>query len=392
MGFLMMSPLRRGLLLFTGAIVVASIAGCVAMRFPRVMTMADDDWSMEAGGPLRSNVVADSVRVPYRVLWEFDSKAGLRSVPLVRDSVILLGNMRGDLVLFDLAKGKPLGSKAYGLSVEATPLLAGYLLFLPLSSQEGIIAIDVKDGSVRWRGTAGPVASSPLVVEERLYVAALSGNVHCLNRYTGEQLWMFESSTTRPRPIRSSPAYADGSVIVGADDGRVTALDAATGALRWRFQAGGSIFATPLLTGSMVVVPSLDSTVYGLDRGTGALRWRFNAGSIFYGPAAGDGQFIYVGAGNGKLFCLDAETGSLQWTFTAASVINSAPLVAANAVVVGSLDRTLYVLDRSNGKELWRIDLPGRLRISPVLWSGYLIVATENRDVMVLVPDESSNP
>ena len=388
----MMSLLERVLVCIAGAIIAASVAGCATMQFPRVMTMADDDWSMEAGGPLRSNVVTDSVRVPYRVLWEFDSKAGLRSVPLVRDSIILLGNMRGDLVLFDLAKGKPLGSKSYGLSVEATPVLAGYLLFLPLSSQEGVIAIDIKDGSVRWRGTVGPVASSPLVIDERIFVSALSGRVHCLNRYTGEQLWVFESGTARPRPIRSSPAYIDGSLVVGADDGRVTALDAATGALRWRFQAGGSIFATPVLAGSLVVVPSLDSSVYALDRNTGALRWRYNAGSIFYGPAAGDENFIYVGAGNGRLFCLDAETGTPRWTFSAASVINSAPLVTANAVVVGSLDRTLYVLDRSSGTELWRFEVPGRVRISPVLWRGFLIVATENRDVIVLEPEERSKP
>jgi outer membrane protein assembly factor BamB len=380
-------------LLWSAFVLLAVVmAGCTVMRFPRVMTIGDDDWSMEAGLALRTNSVAELVRPPYRLLWEFDTKAGVRSVPLVRDSIVLLGNMRGDLALFDLANGKPLGTRSYGLSVEATPALAGYLIFVPVLSEEGIVAIDVKDGSIRWKGSLGPVASAPLVVEELLYVATLGGKVHCLNRYTGEQLWEFTPQGKRPRSIRSSPALAEGMLVVGCDDGRLFGLDASTGTERWTFQAGGSIFATAVVTGSLVVAPSLDSTVYAVDRSSGSLRWRFDAGSIFYGPASTDGQYIYVGAGNGRLYCLEIASGTPVWTFATASVINSAPLVTQNAVVVGSLDRSLYIIDKANGKELWRHDIPGRVRVSPVLWRGFLVVASENRTLSVFVPEETNSP
>jgi outer membrane protein assembly factor BamB len=367
--------------------IIATTIGCVTMKFPKQLASNDDDWSMEAGGVLRTNRIADTARPPYRVLWEFDSKAGIRAVPLVRDSIIFLGNMRGDLVLFDLKTGKSLGGKSYGLSVEATPALVQSLLYVPFVSEEGVIAIDIKSGSVRWEGSLGPVKSSPLVIEERVYVAALSGKVHCLNRYTGEQFWTFTPEGDRSKPIRSSPAYADGSLFVGGDDGRVLALDASNGSLQWSYQAGGSIFATPVIAGSQLVVTSLDSTVYALNRSGGGLRWRYSAGSIFYGPAATDGQFVYVGAGDGTLSCIALDSGDLVWEFSAASVINSAPLVTANAIIVGSLDRSLYILEKSSGQELWRFDFSDRLRISPVLWRGYLIVALENRTVSVLVPD-----
>lgn len=372
---------------------VATVAtGCTTLRFPKVMSIGADDWSMEAGTLQRMNEVRDTIRTPLRVLWEFDPKAGIRSAPLVRDSIVILGNMRGDLVLFDLVTGKPLGTRSYGLSVEATPALVAYLLFVPLSSEEGIVAVDVKDGSVRWAGKMGPVASSPCIVNEHLVVATLSGKVHCLDRYSGDEIWTFTPSGDRLKPIRSSPAADGGMIFVGADDGRIFAMDAASGSERWTYKAAGSIFATPVVAGSLVVVPCLDSSVYALEKSTGSLRWRFNAGSVFYGPAAADNLNIYVGAGNGQLYCLEAATGRVVWTFSTSSVIDSAPLVTANAVIVGSLDRTLYVLDKASGAELWRFDAPGRLRVSAVFWRGYLIVTSENRVVSVLVPEGGKNP
>ncbi len=376
--------LRFGLI--ASAVTALLMLGCAGARFPRVMTIGEDDWATEGGGPGRNNEVPERLEPPYMPLWEFDSKAGARAIPLVRDSIVILGNMRGELVLFDMGTGKELGGKSYGLSIEATPALAGYLAFVPVSSEEGIVAIDVKDGSVRWRGSLGPVASSPLIVEDRLFVAALSGKVFCLQRYTGEEVWSYTPQERQLMSIRSSPAYAEGTLIVASDGGRLVALDASTGTERWSFQAGGGIFATPVMTGSLVVAPSLDSSVYAVDRTSGALRWRFDAGSIFYGSAATDSQQIYVGAGNGILYCLSPVSGKVLWTFSAASLITSAPLVAENALAVGSLDRTLYIVDKQNGRALWSYDVPGRIRVSPVLWRGLLIVTSENRAVTVLVP------
>ena len=90
------------------ALAAVLVLGCATARFPRVMTIGEDDWSTEAGDPARANAVQAKLNPPYKILWEFDSKAGIRSVPLVRDSIVILGNMRGELVLFDMGTGKAL--------------------------------------------------------------------------------------------------------------------------------------------------------------------------------------------------------------------------------------------------------------------------------------------
>lgn len=345
---------------------------------------------MYGGMPDRGNAASGSIRPPLERIWQYNAQGGILGSPLVRDSVMILGTLHGEIQAVDLSNGKRLGYKVLGSAVVGTPVLDGSLVIVTLAGkQETLLAYDLRDGKPSWVFPSGSIESSPLVVDEFVYVTTLEGLVYCVQKRTGDEVWKFEMDQADSSPLRSSPA-SDGSILVfGSDGGMLIALDRSSGTLKWKVETGASIFSTPVISSGIVVVGNLKGVVYGVDAHSGAIRWEFNTGSKVYSPAAASGTSVFVGSADGILHALDIRTGKQLWKFSAKSVINSAPLVTGSLLYVGSLDRTLYCLDRSSGEEVWTFKADGRIKVPPVLWGDILLVTSEDKYVTALRPRES---
>lgn len=220
-----------------------------------------------------------------------------------------------------------------------------------------------------------PVATTPLVVGDVMFINRPRGDVWALDAPTGEVLWHYTRGGYEPTTVRSSDGLAtrgmailDHTLFVTTIDARLLALDARTGRLLWNVQvadhasgAGYAIVGAPLAVGSRVIVG-----VAGSDRGLrgfldaysaedGSRLWRFDT---VPGPAEpghdtwGDSDawrrgggltsmtgtydpnlnLIYWGTGNptpaflgdirpgdnlytSSILAIDASTGQLRWHF-----------------------------------------------------------------------------
>jgi hypothetical protein len=95
----------------------------------------------------------------------------------------------------------------------------------------------------------------------------MNGMVYCLNASSGTYQWNFLTRDV----IASSPAVVDSRVYVGSFDDRVYCLNASTGAHLWNFTTGGDVFASPAIANGRVYVGSNDNGVYGF--GTRTFRY-----------------------------------------------------------------------------------------------------------------------
>lgn len=66
----------------------------------------------------------------------------------------------------------------------------------------------------------GRTLSTACIVDDIVYLAELSGYVHCLNARTGEVYWILDVQSS----VWGSPFYADGKVLVGSADGEIYVL------------------------------------------------------------------------------------------------------------------------------------------------------------------------
>ncbi|MCZ6789998.1 MAG: PQQ-binding-like beta-propeller repeat protein [Chloroflexi bacterium] len=168
----------------------------------------------------------------------------------------------------------------------------------------------------------------------------------------GTTRWRFESQG----PMRTSPVVADGRVYVATGDNRLVALDEATGDVLWAHPFSQRVTSSSLtIAHELVFIGTHDRMLRAIDTKTGEQRWSYTTGGHIFGSATVANGSVYFGSTDGHLYSLDARTGELLWSsrrrFSSRSVerIASSPTVNQEIVIVGSQDHNLYILDAASG-------------------------------------------
>lgn len=369
------------------AVMLFLVAGCSGIRIKDGMFPRPDDWVMYGGDPSRTNVKQTTVQLPLHQVWQYNAQGGVSGTPLIRDSVVIIGTLHGEIQAANVGNGRRLGYKVVEGAIVGTPVLDGSRVIFAMSTpKESVAAINLERGDRVWTFAAGPVESAPLLYDNWVYVTTLEGSLICIDKFTGEGVWTF-TPEEKDRSVRSSPA-TDGAVIVfGSDNGFVYGVDRQSGRMLWKTDIASSVFASPIIIGDLVIVGTVKGALVGLEKASGSLRWSYETGSRIYSAAAGTQSVVYAGSANGVLHALDVETGTLRWKFEAGSVIASAPLVTSGLIFIGSLDKKLYALDAATGRERWQFEAEGRIRVSPVLYGDFLLVTSEDKYVTALRPE-----
>ncbi|MBM4159870.1 MAG: hypothetical protein FJ217_02095 [Ignavibacteria bacterium] len=374
------------------AILVATaslIQGCAGIRLDRGLREAPYDWLTFGGAASRVNQSGSVAAPPLQAVWEYNALAGIRGTPLVKDSVVLVVTLSGEIQAVHLTTGERVGYMVLQSAVAGTPVWDSSFAYVPCAlGSETLTCIGLRNAERRWARDYGSIESSLLLHGELLYVTTLDGIFYCIKKSDGMELWKFETAEKGKRkPIRSSPASDGTAITFGSDDAYLYAVERTSGKLRWKYQTGASIFATPVIAHDICVVGSLDGLVYALQMGTGKLLWKYDTRSKIYAEAAAAADsVVYIGSADGQLHALRIDSGARLWSFSAGSVISSAPLIAGDVLYVGSLDRILYALNRQTGEKLWQYEAPGRIRVSPVIWGDVLLLTSEDKFITAMRP------
>ncbi|MEO0754848.1 MAG: PQQ-binding-like beta-propeller repeat protein, partial [Pseudomonadota bacterium] len=164
------------------------------------------------------------------------------------------------------------------------------------SSLQKINTETVSQLGVAWTydlATARGVESTPIVVDETMYVTSAWSIVYALDPVSGAEKWVYDPGADKAVGVKAccdvvnrGVAVYDGKIFVGVIDGRLEALDAKTGEPVWS---------------TVTVDQSKPYTI------TGA-------------PRVVDG-LVYIGNGGaelgvrGYISAYDANTGKLVWRF-----------------------------------------------------------------------------
>jgi outer membrane protein assembly factor BamB len=299
-----------------------------------------------------------------------------------------------------------------GAMVYSSPsMVDGVCYFGSLDSN--IYAVDAETGTEIWTfKTENPVCSSVAVVNDRVYTGADDGNIYCLNADTGTKIWeTFAGGITNNIvynsiavvKVRSSPMVVEGRVYVGSLDGNLYCLDANSGNIIWAYQTDGPIYAAPAVVDNAVYFPSTrggypvgwgpevtEGDFYKLNAITGSVIWHkeipyvlnrtSNAGNfLLASPVVADGK-VFVRNGFYENFALDANTGETLWTNLArfnegtrsqwGGVIQiNAPLYAYGMLFMNDY-YGVVALNASSGEEVWFAWL-SRENLSPALAYAY---------------------
>jgi outer membrane protein assembly factor BamB len=325
--------------------------------------------------------------------------------PVMEAGRLYFGTDRGRVVAVDTDDGSLVWERFLGHCIAASPAASGPTVFVagmgtgPCGRGRGVlVALDASTGDVRWRFSAGPIESSPLVVGRLVVVGSHDGRIYALDTRDGHVRWWF---TTRAA-VKGSAAIAHGRVYIGSYDGNVYALNARTGRLRWvgRASGRGRFYATPTVAHGLVLIGATNGTVYAFGERTGAVRWARSLGSFVYSSAAVAAGHVYVGSYDHRLYALKATTGETAWSYEARGPVSGAPTVVAGVVYFSSCGscsryesnpsaRRTYGLDARTGRLVWEF---ADGEYSPVVTDGGRLYVTGHTTVYALVPARNGRP
>jgi len=338
-------------------------------------------WPTYGYDAARAHVAPFDHRPPYRRLWAIDAHDTIEFPPVVGYDTVFVAQQKGLFFALDSATGKVRWKKSLRRCAASSPTLGDGVVYQSymhpvecLQGQAGadgfLVAWDVNNGRERWRFKAGPVESSPLLRNGRLYVGSWDRNVYAIDARTGRKVWSFGTDDE----VNTSPAYFKRTIYIATDAGTLYALNARTGKLRWRAQSDSRFgsreffYATPTVAYGRVYIGNTDGTMYVYGARTGKLLWARPLGSYIYGAAAVFRRRVYVGTYDGKFYSLDAATGDTVWDIDVPGAVHGAPTVMGGLVYYATCSSCgseaqravkqgpdgTYAVKPRNGREVWR--------------------------------------
>ena len=165
-------------------------------ELPSARRTPGSDWPTLRRDSARSGFSPARVPTDLKILWE------------VKLSQRPDGPLKEDLLL-NQAYGDPLSS----------PVISGGTIFLALPNSHQLVALDERDGSMRWSFVAGGrVDSPPTVVDGFCLFGCKNGWLYCLRASDGELAWRFRVTPLDRRIVAfgqlESPWPTSGSVLV----------------------------------------------------------------------------------------------------------------------------------------------------------------------------------
>ncbi len=264
--------------------------------------------------------------------------------------------------------------------VRSSPLVVENTVYVG-SYDNNLYSLDAETGKERWRyATDGGIVSSPCLWNKVVFVGSEDQFLYAVYTRTGRIVWTCPTGGK----IRSSPRQEYDHIFFGSDDHQLYAVGAKSGQELWRFDGGAPIRCSPVISGELIVVGSDNGNVYALDVQSGELKWRYQTGRpVQSSPAVGEG-IVYVGSEDFHLYALDLANGWAIWRYLTKGRVISSPLIVKDVVYFGSTDHHLYALDARTGGLIWKHAAQGAIVSSPELAQGAIYFGSADQHIYSL--------
>jgi eukaryotic-like serine/threonine-protein kinase len=376
-------------------------------------------------------------RAPQGTIREFCSKERRVLTLAASDApVIAAGRWAMTVVLVSLL----FPFVALAASAQDEPGPTSWASFRNDNTLNGIATSTLPDKlTLLWKRPASDgIIATAAIVEDRVYVGCLNGELLCLQKKTGKEIWKYlsakkEKPNTFIPGYQSSPAVTSKSVFVGDEDGIFHAVNRETGAKRWTFTTDAEIISSPVVFKNRVVFGSYDSSLYCLDQADGSAIWKFTAQDRINGsPAlAGDytfvtgcdqnmrvidiktgeethslaverfmiaspsvvGDMLYVGTHEGDFLAIDWKQRQIVWTYRDPKreyPYHSSAAVKDDRIVVGGQDKQVHCIHRKTGERVWVFPTRGQVNSSPVIVGDRVFIGSNDGNLYQLKLDDGA--
>ena len=217
----------------------------------------------------------------------------------------------------------------------------------------GISCLDSESGELLWYyETKNSVKNNVKLQDSKLITQDCEGNVYCLNKETGEEMWQTKLSFDYAIST-SSGICIDGDTVYAGTPDSVYALSTDSGEIRWKNirSHGEPSPAEFVITGDKLIVSSHWDALVALDKNTGKELWknkdediRFRSSTL---AVVNDNTLLV--ADSDAIMLVDSSTGDIKVKKDYSDKYNFAssaqPLIKNNRAYIPTAKNGLIIFD-----------------------------------------------
>jgi len=330
-----------------------------------------------------------------KLIWDYAVDHWIKATPVYYDNTLYAATLNGTIYAIQENKGKAICKWRKKVAEHGfeTDLAASENGIYGIT-QNFILHSIATSGKQQWKHSIfdgvfiddkfyaaegkGGQQSSPVVVNNTLYIGGTDGYVNAIDVDTGIEKWRFETAGV----MASSPTAAYGKIFFGEaynSSGTYYAVDANTGSLVWSTKEYGNVWVNATYNDGLIYFGNMDGYFFCADANTGKKLWSYNTAKdtplekipiggeerhgfppgVYCNPVFYEGV-VYTGSWSGYYFALDSKTGKLKWR-TKTSPDNedggypdsAAPVLYKNHLYVQKGGYQLAALNKDSGKIDW---------------------------------------
>ena len=285
------------------------------------------------------------------------------SSPAVVGNLVYVGSCSGTVLALDRRDGRvrwrrDVRPDGRPISFHGDPLVTDSLLVIGTDAgtedrEARVWAFTLDRGDVRWsHPVRRGIVSDIIGTVERVLAITRSDSLLCLDLATGRRLWSFAGKADTVPPAFRSPAVAGSRVFFGDQQGDVHALDLGSGRRLWTRRIGVPVESGILATGGELVLADAHGIVHRLDQASGAVRDSIDIGVALGGPPTPVGDSLVVLAGQNGIACVDLAASRVRWV-QGFGLSSARPYLWRGALLAAAQNGELLALRVSDGATLW---------------------------------------
>jgi len=231
------------------------------------------------------------------------------------------------------------------------------------NDRQGFSSVDVAPITNRTKwifNTSGYIFSSPIIVDDVVYIGSNDKNIYAINLTSGSKIWNYTTSGW----VMSTPAYYNGTIYVGSGqwpqgEKKIYALYT-NGSLRWNYTTGDNLaLSSPVISDGILYMGGHDGILRALYASNGTQIWTYKngcgGGNLYIENAASViDNLIYASNYCNGLQIRNIKDGSFVANVKYGSGFSS----AVDGDVIYSLDgQYVYASNRFNGSQIWKASM-----------------------------------
>jgi len=283
----------------------------------------------------------------------YQTDASIFSSPAVKDSILYIGSSDGNLYAISTISGALKWSFNSGKAVISAVVVIDSLAYF--AGNNILYAVNINTQQKVWEySTSGLIECKPAIAGDNIIVTSWDRNVHCVNRFTGTNVWRwYKQSSFYYAPAASWPVVSSDKVFVTDPAKNLTAISLATGSTIWESGGNPQSWESIGISGdkSRVYVRTLDGYLYAFNTSasTKELTWSTN---VEYGydsnpsmPVEKCGT-LFSGGKRGFVASVVGSTGTLHWRYWASqALVSTVTPIDGSHVLAVSLDGTVTLIE-----------------------------------------------